>query len=1255
MAQTGGNDNYNSKEEYYVATANKPAKKEKLPNLIPNANRTNVCSPVTSVLITEGTSMGISRSTLNNSGIPSFCMDAGTPAPDPGDIFYTTNDPDTDLDFDSNNYTKAQSRDAIRRIMSVLTHPDYAPNTLPTSLTSNFYKAIAYNIWKYSDDRAVSSSSSWTGADGNTYTAYDLENWVTNGTLQPANVLWMIPQGNNLQPEVMLNPNTSSDCCPVDPTITTTVTPATSGNNGQISIDSASNALFYGVSSLNAGSYDGPTTIVTATVMPNSLPSNILSNLAAGTYIVRVFNTYDECFTDITLSTAPNNNNCGNSKVHVGSCWSTEVVSVTPNNGKFDIQILVTYIGSGGGPNGCKALSHYSIEADNNSFSNVSWAPASGNPSGNISLSLGNNDPFDGFKLDNVSGIGDSNQGSFTMNYTLDYLQDQQFLAKAGNDYTQIASFTVADFQQVQACSAPQCDTADNQTATASITEGQTKTLVGSPSGGTWSIVSGGGSINGTTYTPDDINADTNITIRYTIAATGSCSASTDDVTFTVTPVCVTAVNSTATASITEGDTKTLVGSPSGGTWSIVSGGGSINGTTYTPADINTNTDVTIRYTIAADGSCAESTADVTFTVTPVCVTAVNSTATASITEGDTKTLVGSPSGGTWSIVGGGGSINGTTYTPADISSNTDVTIRYTIAADGSCAESTDDVTFTVTPDANCSIEKTHVGGCWTTEVVSVTPNNGDFDIQVLVTFTGLGGCKELSHFSVEATPGSYSNVSWAPVSGNPQGNIALSLGNNDPFDGFKVDNMSGIGDGNAGSFTINYTLDNLQNQQFLAKAGNDYTQIASFTLTDFNQVLNCGNNTNCVVADNQTASASITEGDTKTLVGSPSGGTWSIVSGGGSINGTTFTPADINTNTDVTIRYTIAATGSCSETYDDVTFTVTPDCVTAVNSTATASITEGDTKTLVGSPSGGTWSIVSGGGSINGTTYTPADISVDTDVTIRYTIAADGSCAETFADVTFTVTPVTILGSIGDRVWFDTDKDTNQDSGEPGLEGATVTLDPGTPGDPSDDQTMVTDANGNYLFDNLPAGDYIITVDVSTVTGGIPSGKTPADLVQNFDYDGLGTPSKSFYSLGAGEQNLEQDFGFVVPTGNTGCGGNCGGIESESLGDAVTKVYINRKKNSIPTEFVKNDENKYDKKKLQKMQPKSKGQTMLDMFPTELVSGDVAHVTSPTDILDYTIADEVLSVDFSLNGQTKGVVLGIKTSDRVYNHTKAS
>ena len=119
---------------------------------------------------------------------------------------------------------------------------------------------------------------------------------------------------------------------------------------------------------------------------------------------------------------------------------------------------------------------------------------------------------------------------------------------------------------------------------------------------------------------------------------------------------------------------------------------------------------------------------------------------------------------------------------------------------------------------------------------------------------------------------------------------------------------------------------------------------------------------------------------------------------------------------------------------------------------------------------------------------------------------------------------------------------------------------------------------------------------------------------------------------------------------------GNSGGVESESLGDAISKIYVGRKKNSVPTEFVKSEKNLYSKSKMKSVQPyQGKGQTLLDMFPTELVAGNVANVTSPTDILDYTVADEVLSVDFSLDGKTKGVVLGIKTTDKIYNHTKAS
>ncbi|MBK9457949.1 MAG: hypothetical protein IPN94_00580 [Sphingobacteriales bacterium] len=75
---------------------------------------------------------------------------------------------------------------------------------------------------------------------------------------------------------------------------------------------------------------------------------------------------------------------------------------------------------------------------------------------------------------------------------------------------------------------------ASNTTSTSAICESSTKSLVGSPAGGTWSVVSGGGSISGTTYTPADVASATAVTIRYTIAASGACAATTSDVTFTV-------------------------------------------------------------------------------------------------------------------------------------------------------------------------------------------------------------------------------------------------------------------------------------------------------------------------------------------------------------------------------------------------------------------------------------------------------------------------------------------------------------------------------------------------------------------------------------------------------------------------------------------------------------------------------------------------------------------------------------------------
>ncbi|MGH1542583.1 MAG: beta strand repeat-containing protein, partial [Arenicella sp.] len=80
---------------------------------------------------------------------------------------------------------------------------------------------------------------------------------------------------------------------------------------------------------------------------------------------------------------------------------------------------------------------------------------------------------------------------------------------------------------------------------------------------------------------------------------------------------------------------------------------------------------------------------------------------------------------------------------------------------------------------------------------------------------------------------------------------------------------------------------------------------------------------------------------------------------------------------------------------------------------------------------------------------------------------------------------------SLGSTAWLDSDEDGVQDAGEPGIVGATVTLlnadgtvfdsDPNTAGVQA--LTDTTDADGQYNFNDIPAGDYRVQIDLATAT----------------------------------------------------------------------------------------------------------------------------------------------------------------------------
>jgi hypothetical protein len=146
--------------------------------------------------------------------------------------------------------------------------------------------------------------------------------------------------------------------------------------------------------------------------------------------------------------------------------------------------------------------------------------------------------------------------------------------------------------------------------------------------------------------------------------------------------------------------------------------------------------------------------------------------------------------------------------------------------------------------------------------------------------------------------------------------------------------------------------------------------------------------------------------------------------------------------------------------------------------------------------------------GSISGTPTGSGSFTYTAQVKDSNTPAATattGSC-------TVTIAPAPV-GSIGDRVWSDTNNNGLQDSGDPGLTGWTVTL---KNSGGSTVATAVTGANGAYSFGNLTAGTYTVCVAIQ------------ANFTETFDLDGRSTANCATGVLTAGQNRTDFDFGYV-------------------------------------------------------------------------------------------------------------------------------
>ncbi len=149
---------------------------------------------------------------------------------------------------------------------------------------------------------------------------------------------------------------------------------------------------------------------------------------------------------------------------------------------------------------------------------------------------------------------------------------------------------------------------------------------------------------------------------------------------------------------------------------------------------------------------------------------------------------------------------------------------------------------------------------------------------------------------------------------------------------------------------------------------------------------------------------------------------------------------------------------------------------------------------------------------------------SADPDSSLDNTSTVNLAGGQTNLDQDFGYTGT---GSIGDTIWNDVDGDGTQNGTEEGLSNVDITLNADIDGDGNPDYTVTvtTDSNGNYVFENLPAGDYTITVDPGT----LPTGMNPVA-----DPDG-GNDNTAAVTLVAGEDNVDQDFGYNSGTGSIG------------------------------------------------------------------------------------------------------------------------
>lgn len=209
-------------------------------------------------------------------------------------------------------------------------------------------------------------------------------------------------------------------------------------------------------------------------------------------------------------------------------------------------------------------------------------------------------------------------------------------------------------------------------------------------------------------------------------------------------------------------------------------------------------------------------------------------------------------------------------------------------------------------------------------------------------------------------------------------------------------------------------------------------------------------------------------------------------------------------------------------------------------------------------SPTGGTTDITKDNNFAANTNYSGKSVSG------LYTLPSTGVVSDMTIDLGL-YNSASNLGSLGDKVWIDANANGLQDSGEPGVQGVTVSLlnGSGTPvNNPVTGQPYVvmTDINGYYKFVDLPAGTYQVKFSnlpsgyVFTQPDASGSGNAGSATDGANDSDPSASGLTSTITLAAGQNITTVDAGLVkgIPAGTATLGDR---VWYDTDGDGIQDV----------------------------------------------------------------------------------------------------